>query len=125
MASSSPHKFMYLPQYPILLHPQPMFLLSVTQQVTHPHKTGKITVVYTLIFIFLTRKLCIILMKMLTLCTDYSNVWQALNSKFTCFARVLFEFETCNMKTTLKMHNENEEKKTKNQNTKESNNTSK
>jgi len=34
----------YLPQHPILENHQPMFSLCVTDQVSHPHKTDKITV---------------------------------------------------------------------------------
>jgi hypothetical protein len=53
--------FPLTPNYPIqhliLEHPQPMFL-SVTDQVSYPHKTtGKITVLHTLIFTLLESKL--------------------------------------------------------------------
>jgi len=41
--------------YSILEHPQPIFSLSVRDQVLHPYKTGKIIVMYILIVICLCR----------------------------------------------------------------------
>jgi hypothetical protein len=47
----------YLSQQHFLKHTQPMFLLIVADQVSHPHKTKvKIIVLYTLIFTFLDSK---------------------------------------------------------------------
>jgi len=45
----------YLPQRPVLKHPEPMFLPHVKDQVLHP--TGKITAPYIVIFILLDIKL--------------------------------------------------------------------
>ena len=43
----------HFPQYAILSHPQPMFYPHLWDQVSHPHKTGKIIVLYILFFTFL------------------------------------------------------------------------
>ena len=47
----------YSPQYPVLRHPQPTFLIG-SDQVSHPYKiTGKIIVLYIVIFLFLNSRL--------------------------------------------------------------------
>jgi len=40
----------YLPQHPILEHPQPMLLPQCERQVSHPYRTGKTILPYVLIF---------------------------------------------------------------------------
>jgi hypothetical protein len=48
----------YLPQHPVLEHPQPMFSLSVRGKASYSYETrGKITVTYILIFLFLDGEL--------------------------------------------------------------------
>ena len=47
----------YLLQHPVVEHPQPMFLPRCERPSSHPYKvTGKITLPYILIFIFLDSK---------------------------------------------------------------------
>ena len=49
-----PLRSKYFPQHPILKHPQPAFLPQYQRPVSHPYKiTGKIIVLYILIFKFL------------------------------------------------------------------------
>jgi hypothetical protein len=53
-----PLRHKYPSQHPILEHPQSLFSLSVKDQVSHPYKTtGKIILLYTLIFVFLDSNL--------------------------------------------------------------------
>ena len=47
----------YSPQHPVLEHPKLSSPLNVSDQVSHPHKTGKMIVMCNLIFIFLYSKL--------------------------------------------------------------------
>jgi hypothetical protein len=48
----------YLPQHPILKHPQPMFNPQCEDDISHPYKTtGKITVLYVLLCICMDSKL--------------------------------------------------------------------
>jgi hypothetical protein len=50
----NPRRAKYFPQYPVLKHPQCMFLPECENQVSHSYKsTGKFIVLYILIFTFL------------------------------------------------------------------------
>jgi hypothetical protein len=64
-----PLRSKYPPQHPVPKHPQSMFSLNVRDRVSHPHRTtGKIIVLYILIFTFIGSRPLNFLLNQILIC---------------------------------------------------------